>query len=418
MTTRSICERSVRAAMALARDRRGVALPMALMTLVILSALIGAFLVLSAVEPTIANNQLAVAQARALAEAGVERALWALSNPNDAQGIPVSFTTPPAPYDGGQLVSVATGGHAVGGFRVTVTNGSAPYERRIRSSGFVPGDASARRAVQVIEVTALNPQLIVKDPPAAVSARGPLRASGNVRVDGKTDRSCGLKVGTLTRGETAIANALPDIRGGVGDGTARNRVTDAAGGAIPPLPGDIVKNTSSEVFDGIQLTDADIDALRALARARGTYLRGAVTFGAGRRMPNGLIFVDTVSGENVAAGGDPGDLASVSIEAGAPDDPSGVWSGWLIVNGSVALGGDARLKGFVYAQNAVTAAGRTELRGAAVSRNVRDGDASILETDAGGAVSLVYDCREARTGGEQIPGRWSIKAGAYREVSG
>jgi hypothetical protein len=251
-----------------------------------------------------------------------------------------------------------------------------------------------------------------------VSVRGPLRAAGNVRVDARADQSCGQKVGTLAGGETSIANALPDIRGGAGDGTARNRVTDAGGGAIPPAPGDIVKNTASGVFDSIRLHDADIDALRALARARGTYLRGATTFDAGHRIPNGLVFVDTVSGENV----DPAttaetDLASVTIESGAPGDPSGVWSGWLIVNGSVALRGDARLKGFVYAQNALTAAGRTELLGAAVSANVRDGAGSSVETDAAGAVRLVYSCREARTGGDQIPGRWWIKAGAYREVS-
>jgi hypothetical protein len=391
---------------------------MALMSLVILSTLIASFLVLSAIEPTIANNQLAVAQARALAEAGVERALWALSNPGDAHGIPVSFATAPAPYDGGQMIPVAAGGHAVGGFRVTVENGGAPYERRIRATGFVPSDASPRRAVQSIEVIALNPQLIVKDPPAAVSVRGPLRAAGNVRVDARADRSCGPKVGTLTGGETSIGNALPDIRGASGDGTARNRVTDAAGGVIPPAPGDIVKNTSSAVFDGIRLSDGDIDALRALARARGTYLRGAVTFGAGRGLPNGLVFVDTVTGENV----DPAttaetDLAAVTIESGAPGDPSGIWSGWLIVNGSVALRGDARLKGFVYAQSALTATDHAELVGAAVSANVRDGAGSSVETNAAGAVQLVYNCRDARTGGDQIPGRWSIKAGGYREVA-
>jgi hypothetical protein len=221
----------------------------------------------------------------------------------------------------------------------------------------------------------------------------------------------------VTGGETSVANALPDIRGGSGDGTAKNRVTDAGGGVIPPAPGDIVKNASSGVFDSIRLSDGDIDALRALARARGTYLRGAVTFGAGRRIPNGLVFVDTRDGKNVVPATTESDLASVTIEAGAPADPSGVWSGWLVVNGSVALLGDARLKGFVYAQNAFTATDRAELVGAAVSANVRDGAGSSVETDPAGAVQLVYKCRDARTGGDQIPGRWSIKAGTYREVA-
>src|SRR5688572_19933712 len=85
-------------------DQRGVALPMALMALVIMTALVIAFSVLASTEPTIANNQLRVAQARALAEAGVERALWALTagktiSPAPAGSIAIPMPSPvPAPY--------------------------------------------------------------------------------------------------------------------------------------------------------------------------------------------------------------------------------------------------------------------------------------------------------------------------------
>ena len=411
--------RPVRAAVSLAVSQRGVAVPMALLSLVIVSALVVAFLVLSAIEPTIANNQLAVAQARALAEAGVERALWALSNPTDGRGIPIVFTTAPPPYDGGELVGVV-GGLAVGGFRVTVTNGLTAYERRITAVGFVPSDSTAgRRAIQTITVTAVNPQLIVKDPPAAVSVRGELQARGNLRVDARADQSCGQKVGTLTHGDTALQSAVADIRGATGDGLAKNRVTDAAGGVIPPAAGDVVKNASGVVFDGFSLSDADLSALKAFAKTRGTYLRGAVSFGAGNRMPNGLIFVDTISAENVGAEHVPvSDLASVAIDAGAPADPSGVWSGWLIVNGSLAVSGHVRLRGFVYAQNTLRATGPADLSGALVSRNIRDVAGSSIESDSAGQVSIVFNCRDALTGGGQIPGRWSVKTGSYREVSG
>src|SRR5688572_16311469 len=96
----------------LLKDQRGVALPMALMTLVIMAALVVAFSVLSASEPTIANNQLRVAQARALAEAGVERALWALTEGKTTPGATGSITYPltgaaAAPYDAGSLISVS-----------------------------------------------------------------------------------------------------------------------------------------------------------------------------------------------------------------------------------------------------------------------------------------------------------------------
>jgi len=415
MTMRTLV-RSARAAVSSFGTERGVALPMALLGLVILSALIAGFSVMSAIEPTIAYNQLAVAQARALAEAGVERALWALSNPADAEGIPATFTTPPSPYDGGRLVPVVAGGHPVGGFRVTVTNGPTAYERHITAVGFVPNDTTAgRRALQKITVTALNPQLIVKDPPAALSVRGELRASGSLRVDSRTDQSCGPKVGTLARGETSLEGASADIRGAGGDGTARNRITDAAGGVIPAAPADIVKNASGAVFDQFSLSDADLNALRAFAKARGTYLQGTVRFGAGNRMPDGIIVVDSVGGGSL-----PSDLASVAIDAGAPADPGGVWRGWLIVNGSLAVAGDVQLQGFVYAQSTLDAraTGAVGVSGAIVSRNIRDLPGAGIDTGPAADLSIVYNCRDTLTGGGKIPARWSVKGGSYREVSG
>ena len=63
------------------RCQRGVVLPMAFLTMLILSALIIAFSMMAASEPILANNQLQVAQARAVAESGVEKAIWALNNP-------------------------------------------------------------------------------------------------------------------------------------------------------------------------------------------------------------------------------------------------------------------------------------------------------------------------------------------------
>ena len=345
----------------------------------------------------------------------MERALWALSNPAEAQGIPATFTTPPSPYDGGRLVPVAAGGHPVGGFRVTVANGPTAYERQITAVGFVPDDTTAgRRAVQKITVTALNPQLIVKDPPAALSVRGGLRAGGSLRVDSRADGSCGPKVGTLARGETSLEGASADIRGAGGDGTARNRITDAAGGLLPADPGDIVKNASGAVFDGFSLSDADLSALRAFAKARGTYLQGAVRFGAGNRMPDGIIVVDAIGGVS------PSDLASVAIDAGAPADPSGVWRGWLIVNGSVAVDSEVGLRGFVYVQSTLDAraAGAVGLSGALVSRNIRDLPGAAIDTGPASDLSIVYNCRDTLTGGGTISGRWSVKGGSYREVSG
>ena len=59
------------------RDQRGVALPMALLSLALLTTLMLAFATMSRTEPLIAGNQLRVSQARAQAESGVEHAIWA-----------------------------------------------------------------------------------------------------------------------------------------------------------------------------------------------------------------------------------------------------------------------------------------------------------------------------------------------------
>ena len=69
-------------------DEQGVALPMALMSLALLSTLLLAFASLSLTEPLIAANHLRGTQARTLAESGVEYALWALSNPDHPAGLP------------------------------------------------------------------------------------------------------------------------------------------------------------------------------------------------------------------------------------------------------------------------------------------------------------------------------------------
>src|SRR5512145_826597 len=109
------------------RDQRGVALPMAMIVLVLLTTLMLAFAVLSQTEPVIAHNQMHAAQARAHAEAGFERAVWALSQgvvpPPTGSGATGSLASPlpapvPAPYDGSLFVANGNSG----GFRVSVTS--------------------------------------------------------------------------------------------------------------------------------------------------------------------------------------------------------------------------------------------------------------------------------------------------------
>jgi len=401
-------------------------MPMALVALLILSGLVVGFSVLSATEPTIAGNQLSSTQARALAEGGVERTLWALKNPADPRGIPSPLLRPaPAPFDGTRMVPVAAAGVGVGGFRVAVTTGTegcpTSAERCIVSAGWAPADRSLRQAHRKIVVTARNPQLLFKDPPAALSVRGDLQIGANAVVDSQVDTSCGRKIGTLATGTTSIDSGTAVVRGADGNDVA-NEVTDARGGRLPTDAHDIVTNVAASSFDGLTFTDADVNFLRAYAKTHGTYLQGTVSFDTGRRMPNGLIFIDTASGKNISAEGvspaTPGaDFADVAIQGNPPTDPDGVFNGWLFVNGSLSIDGDFRMRGLVYAQNEIsyrrTGAGRIE--GALVSRNIRRLAPTSIESDSNATALISYHCAHARTGGQSIPNSWSLTPGTYRE---
>ncbi len=473
--------RSIR--LRLVADQRGVALPMALLALIILSALVIGFSVLSATEPTIANNQLMTAQARALAEAGVERAMWALNNPTATvpPGIPASLTgSAPPPYDSSQLILVSTGGTTMGGFRVTVctlstttaatfvqpasggtvtvsvgstdcmtpgqsvfvqtggsytvsstndsttavlTNsgyaGNAPpgtsipsgssigskLERFITAVGWVPNDTTNPSAHQKILVKAMFPPGFPA-PPAALSVRGVLESGGNSLVDSRGDTSCGPKPGSLTTGATTLQGST-DIYGATDGDSKPNEIGT-----------DVVTNVATSVFDQYILTDADINALRGYARASGTYLQGTVTFNAGNKIPNGLVFVDTVSGTNITSSTPSSDLASVSIQGNPPADPSRIFSGWLFVNGSLSIDGNFLMHGLIYAQNDVNyhGVGTGGVYGAVMSRNIIDLSSTSIDSDLLGNALINYNCAWARNGGGMFQ-TWAIESGSYKEVS-
>src|SRR5712692_7008063 len=133
--------RRLRSALA---DERGIALPLSLIVLVLLASLTLAFLAMSSTEPLIASNLQAGEQALALAEAGVERAIWALNNPTaaaPAQGLITPLpASPPSPYDGLTAVSLGAGsytvivslppGAAVGNDRSIVATGTVAAAKR------------------------------------------------------------------------------------------------------------------------------------------------------------------------------------------------------------------------------------------------------------------------------------------------
>ncbi len=399
---------SPRALAATLTDRRGSALPMAMLALVVLSALILAFSALSASEPVIANNQLMVAQARAIAEAAVERALWGLNNPGLVGGLanPLPGAIP-APYDGSQLVAVTASGTSIGAFRVTVANGAAPQDRSITADGWAPNDSATPRAKQRITVTVS--QIRFLDPPAALSVRAGLDVSGSSTVDARADTSCGNKAGSVSLGATTVSSGAAAIYGQDGN-NVKNQDTDAP------------QNQPGAVLDAVTYSNTELNMLKALARATGTYYQGAVTFDSSRRIPNGIVYVDTVSGRNIDAAG-PGttpasDFASVSIGDDAPADAGGAFSGWLVVAGSLSIGGSFQMRGLIYVLGDLTHTGAAQIEGAVITQNLRAAAGSPPGATLGGAARITYSCRQARTGGGQVPSGFQIKPGTYKELAG
>jgi hypothetical protein len=397
-------------------DDRGVALPMALMSLALLVPLMLAFASLSVTEPVIAANHLRASQARALADSGLQYALWALSSPPERGGLasPLPASPAPAPFDGQTLVAVGM----TGGFTVRVTNhaGGDPQVRTVTAVGWVAGagEGAARAHRQVVaDVVA------VPDPgaraPCALCVRGALSVAGNVAVEGTNrDPACGgdTRYGAFSGGATMV--------------TGPARLAGGAGGSAQHQP--------ASAFDAVTLSPAALEALRALAMRRGTYYGpgfprggtvsdggaswdGRVVFDTDHPLRDGIVFIDTTDGRPPGPGDPAATLAAARLEAGALPAPDGVFHGWLVVNGSLDITAGLHARGLVYATDSLTyrAPGLGRIEGLAVAMSARDA-AARLETVAGGGLSVTFDCRHAGGAG-LVPRGFALVPGTYREDS-
>lgn len=394
----------------LIRSQRGIALPMALLTMLILSALTIAFSMMAASEPVLANNQLQVAQARAVAESGVEQAIWALNNPANVNGIPNPLVTAAAPYDGSAAVPVMLGGGQLGVFTIAVTNGAGAGERNVIATGWTPTNTGTGPKVkQKIQVTIfqINP---LTNLPSALTVRGEIAVGGNALIDSRSDTSCGNKSGTTSKGATTVSGSA-DIYGADGN-NVRNQ------------SGDIIQNAADSTFSASTYTNAELDALKTLAKQKGTYHQGSVAFSASNKIPNGIIYVDTISGQNIDKNGanttPTSDFASVTVNGNAPLDASGIFSGMLIVAGSLSISGNFQMHGLVYTLNDFTylGTGTGQIVGAVMSQNMRDVSATTIDTTTSGNSTIIWDCGYVRTGGGQLPSTFTIEPGTYKEISG
>src|SRR5688572_6735601 len=315
-------------------DERGVALPMAMMMLLLLTTLMMAFGVLAQTEPVIAANQLRVAQARANAESGMERAVWALSMGALNPGTVGSLANPlpgvvgmdpiiaPQPFDGSQFMTSNTGG-----FIVTVQTPSPlanPNVRRITAIGFTPtNDPADKRPKAHRRIQAdfeIFPDMGLK-PPCALCVKGGLGVGGSAVISAIDDTSCGNKVGAYSVGNTDRGGSS-SLRGADGNTTYNQEGTDYKQGQ------------DAASFDDFTFKNSMLDRLKALAKLNGTYYgpgypnggtgppvsspewTGTVAFNSGNQVNNGIVFVDTADGQNIPtdiAAQDPTKFASVTI---------------------------------------------------------------------------------------------------------
>lgn len=424
------------------KDERGVALPMGVLLLLVLTALMLAFVSLAQTEPMIAANHMLATQARAQAEAGFERAVWALSqgsiavslvpaaavpaNAIDPATMPANGSIAPNPYNGGAYMVSGT----TGGFEVTVTR-TGPNERQIEAIGYAPANTGPMRSRRRIRATVEKLPDMGLNAPCALCVKGDLGVGGTSAVDSTLDTSCGNKLGALSVGEL--------YRGGGAT------IKAADGNTTPNQATDYQQYASPSAFDGITLNSYDFKTLRTLAKKNGTYFgpgypngtaasspawTGSVHFDASNQVGNGIVFIDTVSGQDIPsdlAQQNPSDFANVLIDGnpfiGNTSSPN-QFAGWIVVNGSLAISGNMKINGLVYTVNDLTynGTGTGEINGLAVSQNIRDVTATAISTAPDpdsttiGNSRVKFNCANTRRW-DFIPQNFTLKPGTYREVS-
>lgn len=388
------------------RNQRGMALPMTMMVLTLILTLTLAFLVISSSEPVIAGNHMASVQARGMAESGVERALWALTMGDTTPTALGALITPlpdpvTVPYNGTYVSMGSTGG-----FAVTITNGVAANERLITAVGYVPDNVNPV-ALKKIQLTATRLKFL--DPPCAICAGGeaPPGSTTQIQIGGSASVNASNAAGaSYCSGVTPTAATL-----------SQGNITTNGSPDLTAPPGGVAKltNQPTSTFSSFVLTDADMTMLKAMAKAQGTYLQGSQTFTS--PPANGLVFIDTPSGNPFTASSPSSDIVNLDIHG---NWGGAEFKGWLIVAGSIQVSGNTKLTGLVYAQNDVTlhGSGNGGITGAVISTNRMDTTSTSVDSEDIGNAPITYDCPAVRSGGGTISQKWFPKPGTFREVAG
>jgi hypothetical protein len=427
-----------------AGGERGVAVPLAILTLLVVVALTLALSALSAPEPVIAGNHLLAVQAHAAAESGLEAAVVAFSNPHRlSTGFARTLAASP-------LVRLAGTGAA---YRVAVSIDAAwstvekANQRRITVTGVAaPGHAAdpelaAGRAVRTLEAVirrdSLPGSLVV---PAAVlfAAGGAIRAEIDARREAGADFEPWCR-----RGDVAMPPLAGAVAGGAHAFVNGGRVWGPADDVPNEEGRDLLHRGAAPPPDFLLANQAfgpeELAALKALAVSTGTFYRGRpVVFSGHSPLP--------AAGSVVYVEGD------VELEPYGADT---TWTGWLVAVAPDGPGSGGRIavrclpgcapawqrltvNGLLYAEDRIDVATQGASRaltvnGAAIAPNL-GGVPGRLEPERATDVRIALRCqgdgagrrgvRDAVAGTAETIGvydphgrsGWYLKPGTYREI--
>ncbi len=369
-------------------NARGVAMPLAMMMLVVLSALMVSFAVLATSEPMIASNQNQTAQALRLADSGLQLAMWAMSNSTDPSGKGINLAamlhTDPAShaaangggaaiYDGGTVMSMTQGGFTVD---VTWEPSNGPYERTVTAVGWLPSkDAgtyrnSHRKIQAIVQKGVITPLEL----PCVVCVAGEMQVNGSAATFNSSAGACpgsNPPAKAIQTIQTLQYNANPTFTGYGTSGTAAIGTTN---------------DTS-----GFKYSSEALQKFKEYAQANGTYYQGAVS-----SLPTGtgpyVVYIDTLNGQ------------IFSNSTATSND------------GSLTLASNGTFNGLVYSLNDMSVSGNVTVNGGMVSENRRDASSVNIDTDYSGSIMMNYDCSKIRN--LPFSSNWIVKPGNYLETAG
>ena len=387
-------------------NERGVAMPLAMVMLVVLTALMVSFAMLGKSEPSIAANQLQTAQSLRLADSGLQLAIWALNNSTDPGGKGINLASmaygghATGNYDGAHFVSLG----GTGGFTVLVewqNPSNATYERTVTTVGWNPSNGNtlnSHRKIQAVVQLGVVPPL---DPPCVVCVNGEIQVNGSAATFTTASGGCGSANPPPYAVQTALPadnhatltyNANPTFTGFGTSGAAATNQTS---------------NTTQFQYNSDALAK-----FKAYAQAHGTYYNGAVT-----SLPTGtgpyVVYIDTVDGTDFTNSTPTSNDGSLTLSGNT------TFNGTVIVAGTANLSGTITMNGLLYSLNDLSISGHVTMNGAVISENRRDTSSTSIDTDFSGNVTMNYNCTNIRNSTINLLGNsWVVKTGGYQETSG